>query len=98
MATSATVEIPGMSHLSHSKRLRDKIRLVRAPLDQVAEKLWTHPRLREIYPEFLFLNHSVIRCSVPLMKAGAEQCEKMLDREPIAAGMLAYLQIGRAHV
>lgn len=92
MATSATTEIPGMTHLSHSRRLRDKIRLVRAPLDQMAEKLWTHPRLREIYPEFLFLNHSVIRCSVPLMKAAADACEKMLDREPVAQGMLVYLR------
>jgi Iron-containing redox enzyme len=85
-------EVQNTNQLSHSRRLRDKIRLVRAPLDQMAERLWTHPRLREIYPEFLFLNHSVIRCSVPLMKAAAEACEKMLDREPVAEGMLAYLR------
>lgn len=72
--------------------MRDKIRLVRAPMDAVAEQLWGHPRLREIYPEFLFRNHSVIRSSVPLMKAAAEECEKMLGREPIAEGMLAYFQ------
>ena len=58
--------------LSHSRRLRDKIRLVRGPMDAVAEQLWTHPHLRDIYPKFLFQNHSVIRCSVPLMKAAAE--------------------------
>jgi len=81
-----------MNNLSHSRRLRDKIRLVRGPMDLVAEQLWSHPRLREIYPEFLFQNHSVIRCSVPLMKAAAERCEKMLDRDPIAEGMLAYLR------
>jgi hypothetical protein len=78
--------------LSHSRRLRDKIRLVRGPMDAVAEQLWTHPRLREIYPKFLFQNHSVIRCSVPLMKAAAEQCEKKLDADPIAEGMLAYFR------
>lgn len=81
-----------MSELTHSRRLRDKIRLVRGPLDEVAEQLWTHPRLREIYPEFLFRNHSVIRSSVPLMKAAAERCEKMLDSDPVAEGMLAYFQ------
>src|SRR5690349_19586803 len=78
--------------LSHSRRLRDKIRLVRGPMDAVAEQLWTHPRLREIYPKFLFQNHSVIRCSVPLMKAAAEQCEKKLETDPIAEGMLAYFR------
>jgi hypothetical protein len=81
-----------MTDISHSRRLRDKIRLVRRPLDETAEKLWGHPRLREIYPEFLFRNHSVIRSSVPLMKAAAEQCERMLDREPVAEGMLAYFR------
>jgi hypothetical protein len=81
-----------MNQLSHSRRLRDKIRLVRGPMDAIAEQLWSHPRLREIYPEFLFLNHSVIRSSVPLMKAAAEASEKMVDREPVAEGMLAYFR------
>lgn len=81
-----------MNNVSHSRRLRDKIRLVRGPMDDVAEKLWTHPQLREIYPEFLFRNHSVIRSSVPLMKAAAEACEKIVDTDPIAEGMLAYFR------
>jgi len=78
--------------LSHSRRLRQKIQLARADLDAAAQALWSHPRLREIYPEFLFRNHSVIRCSVPLMKAAAERCEKILDQDPIAPGMLEYLR------
>ena len=88
---AATVQ-PDITTLSHSRRLRGKIRLVRGQLDAVAEQLWSHPRLREIYPEFLFRNHSVIRCSVPLMKAAAERCEKMLADEPVAEGLLAYLR------
>ena len=81
-----------MNHVSHSRRLREKIRMARGELDAVATKLWTHPRLRDIYPEFLFRNHSVIRSSVPLMKAAAEQCNKMLNKDPIAPGMFAYLE------
>lgn len=79
-----------MTNVSHSRRLRDKIRLARGEMDAVAMTLWTHPRLREIYPEFLFRNHSVIRSSVPLMKAAAAECEKRLDTDPVAEGMLAY--------
>jgi hypothetical protein len=78
--------------LSHSRRLRGKIQIARAGLDAAAETLWTHPRLREIYPEFLFRNHAVIRCSVPLMKAAAERCEKLLDSDPVAPGMLEYFR------
>jgi len=92
MATGAPVATENANQLSHSKRLRNKIRLVRGPLDQMADRLWGHPNLREIYPEFLFQNHSVIRCSVPLMKAAAEASEKILDRDPIAEGMLAYFR------
>ena len=81
-----------MSTVRHSRRLRDKIRLARGRMDAAAETLWMHPRLREIYPEFLFRNHSVIRSSVPLMKAAAKASEKLLDSDPIAEGMLAYFQ------
>jgi hypothetical protein len=81
-----------MNQVSNSRRLRDKIRLMRGEMDAVAETLWSHPRLREIYPEFLFRNHAVIRCSVPLMKAAAEECEKRQDRDAIAPGMLAYFR------
>ena len=77
--------------MSNSRRLRNKIRLMRGEMDAVAETLWNHPRLREIYPEFLFRNHSVIRSSVPLMKAAAEECEKLLGQDPLAEGMLALL-------
>ena len=75
-----------MNNLSHSRRLRDKIQLARGEMDAAAKALWTHPRLREIYPEFLFRNHSVIRSSVPLMQAAAAACEKRLDSDPLAEG------------
>lgn len=61
-------------------------------MDAAAKTLWTHPRLRELYPEFLFRNHSVIRTSVPLMLAAAAACEKRLDSDPAAPGMLAYFK------
>ena len=81
-----------MNQLSNSRRLRTKISLARGEMDAIAEKLWSHPRLREIYPEFLFRNHSVIRSSVPLMKAAAEECEKRLGKDPLAERMLDYFR------
>jgi len=81
-----------MENLTHSRRLRDKIRVIRGEMDTAAKALWTHPRLREIYPEFLFRNHAVIRSSVPLMQAAAVACEKRLDSDPVAEGMLAYFR------
>ena len=80
-----------MNSTRHSRRLRDKIRVVRGSLDAAAIELWTHPRLSEIYPEFLFRNHSVIRASVPLMQAAAAACEPHVASDPLAAGIFSYL-------
>jgi hypothetical protein len=77
--------------MSHSRRLRDKIQLARGELDSLATALWTHPRLPEIYPEFLFRNHAVIRASVPLMEAAAASCSSSAASDPLAAGMFRYL-------
>jgi hypothetical protein len=79
-------------HVTHSARLRSKIRLARSCLDHAAEKLWTHPSLKDLYPEFLFHNHAVIRASVPLMRTASGRCRTHFAHDPIAAGLVAYLQ------
>jgi hypothetical protein len=76
--------------MTHSRRLREKIRLARPELDSVASALWTHPRLQQIYPEFLFRNHAVIRASVPLMEAAAAACHPLVGSDRLAEGMCRY--------
>jgi hypothetical protein len=80
-----------MNSASHSRRLRDKIRIAGSGLEAAATALWTHPRLSDIYPEFLFRNHAVIRASVPLMQAAATACEPHVTSDPLAAGIFTYL-------
>ena len=65
--------------------------MARGELDSAAFVLWTHPRLPEIYPEFLFRSHAIIRASVPLMQAAADECAKRIGSDPVAEPMLAYL-------
>jgi hypothetical protein len=77
--------------VTHSQRLRAKIQMARGELDSAAFALWTHPRLPEVYPEFLFRSHAIIRASVPLMQAAADECAKRLGSDPVAEPMLAYL-------
>lgn len=79
------------SGVSHSRRLREKINFARVSLDAAASALWSHPRLPELYPEFLFRNHAVIRASVPLMQAAAEACASRKSSDPLSAGMFEYL-------
>jgi hypothetical protein len=61
---SSTIEVRS----GHSAALRQKMALVRG---SVGERFWTHPDLKQIFPEFLFLSHCIIRASVPLMGTAA---------------------------
>jgi hypothetical protein len=80
-----------LSGVSHSRRLRDKIAFARMSLDAAAFSLWNHPRLPELYPEFLFRNHAVIRASVPLMQSAAEACQSRMSSDPLCADIFDYL-------
>ena len=80
-----------MSSLPHSQLLRGKIRLAEPRLSAVARTFWTHPRVAELYPEFLFLVHTMIRGSVPMMLAAAEEARRRPD-DPVAAPLAAYYE------
>jgi len=80
-----------MNRISHSRRLRDKIRFARGELDSAAAGLWTHRHLAQLYPEFLFRTHAVIRASVPLMESAAACCQTRMTTDPLAAAMFPYL-------
>jgi len=78
--------------LTKSELLRRKIRLVSPCTNENSPSLLTHPRLREFYPELLFILHCTSRASVPLMEA-ALRCSR--DRSPadaVAAGLAEYLE------
>ena len=60
--------------LSNSELLRTRIELFSAGLDQAAYEFWMHPEFITVYREYLFQSHSIIRASVPLMKATLECC------------------------
>ena len=46
---------------SPGRDLRRKLRLVIAPFADAGERLIAHPRVRDLYPEYLFTSHCVIR-------------------------------------
>src|SRR5262249_20075519 len=78
--------------MTNSARLRSKIGLARSTLDSVAETLWNHPELKIHYPEFLFLNHAVVRASVPLMQAALQSCRSRFSSDPLTPGLASYLE------
>jgi hypothetical protein len=77
---------------SASDRLRWKIHLVIPALVSAGNRLIGHPRVRELYPEYMFTSHCVIRASVPLMEAGRAEAEARAKTDPVSAALAAYLE------
>jgi Iron-containing redox enzyme len=73
-----------------SRRLRGRLELVLPALQATDRRLLGHPRLREIYPEYLVLTHGVIRASVPLMEAAFAACRLRPD-DGVAVLLAEYL-------
>jgi hypothetical protein len=75
-----------------SVRLRRKIALVIGPYAAACTTLVRHPRLRELWPEYLILQHQIIRATVPLTEAAAERARALPEDDPLAAQLVAYLE------
>ena len=50
-----------------------------------------HPRVRDLYPEYLVASHGIVRASVPLMEVARQRATSIAGEDPVAAGLAAYL-------
>jgi hypothetical protein len=72
-------------------RLRQKLALAIGPFRAACTSLVEHPRLTELWPEYLIAQHQIIRATVPLTKVAAERAKDRIDAEPVASELAAYL-------
>ncbi|MFZ0036051.1 MAG: iron-containing redox enzyme family protein [Candidatus Acidiferrales bacterium] len=79
-----------MNSLSHSKRLRAKIRLAEPYMLAASNDFWTHPKLAQMFPEFLFMMHSIIRSSVSLINAAAVSAQRRADSDIVSRKIVEY--------
>jgi hypothetical protein len=77
---------------TESERLRRKIELVLPELAAAGGRLFTHPRIEDFYPEYLFTSHCVVRASVPLMEAALGRARSMAGTDPVALRVAEYLE------
>jgi hypothetical protein len=77
--------------VSESRLLRNKIELVLPALLRAGRRLFDHPRITELYPEYLFMSHCIIRASVPLMER-ARHVAQTLPGDDVAAIVADYLE------
>lgn len=80
-----------MTRLGHADALRLKLRLAEPSVAAVTSAFWSHPDLPRLFPDFLFMVHSCIRASTPLMEAALAQSLLTAKTDPVARGLADYL-------
>jgi hypothetical protein len=86
--------------ITESRLLRDKLQLVLPALLGAGRRLFAHPRIPELYPEYLFMSHAVIRASVPLMEAACRRAQALRDdavADLVAEYFAAHIEEERGH-
>jgi hypothetical protein len=76
---------------THSRTLRTKMELLLPSLAGQLSRLFAHPKIADLYPEYLFTLHCATRASVPLMEAALHRSEYLADSDPVAAALVVYL-------
>jgi hypothetical protein len=80
---------PGLDS-GHAQALRRKTALFLPRLTAAGRALVDHPRVADLYPEYMIAMHGVIRASVPLMETAVTTARGM-EEDPVAAGLAGYL-------
>lgn len=75
-----------------SARLRAKLELALPTLLAAGRQFIEHPRVNELYPDYLRTSHWIIRASVPLMETALDRARATAAEDPVAAGLADYLE------
>ena len=81
-----------MASASASEALRWKIRWAAHLIEPSTEAFWQHPRLADMFPEFLIALYGSVRATVPLMRMAAEVARAAGDADSLCRGLSAYFQ------
>jgi hypothetical protein len=81
-----------MNAMNNSRRLRQRIEQMLPELTASTSAIFLHPRLSDIYVEFLITVHQMVRATVPLMRAALRRCQELEADDPVAAAMVPYFE------
>ena len=76
-----------------SARLRRKIGLVSGAFAEACYGVFRHPRLDEVWTDYLVTQHTILRATVPLMTAGRDEARARASTDRVAAGVADYLDV-----
>jgi hypothetical protein len=74
-----------------AERLRARLAPELPALASAAERIWTSPSVRELYPVWLGAMHGVARADVPLLHAARARAVELAPVDRLAARLVAYL-------
>jgi len=77
---------------THSERFCALIELASPPVKRVADEIANHPRLRELFPEYLVRFYWLIRNSVPVMEIALQRSRALASIDPVAAALAPYYE------
>ena len=66
------------------------MRLAEPCLLEVSDQFWRHAQLGQMFPEFLFMMHSIIRSSVSLLNAAAESAQERGESDAVSRQLVGY--------
>jgi hypothetical protein len=66
--------------------------LVEPAFAAVGQRFLDHPRIADVFTEYLVMFHCIIRTTVPLINAALGQARAMADADAVAAGVATYLE------
>jgi hypothetical protein len=74
------------------ERLRRKLESVLPELVGAGWRLARHPRVAELYPDYLVMCHGVVRATIPLMECTLAAADERAGDDPAAAMLADYLR------
>lgn len=77
--------------LGQRERLQLKMALLLPSLSQAGQRLFAHPRIADLYAEYLVTLHGIVRASVPLMEAACTRAAALSKDDPVSAELVPYL-------
>jgi hypothetical protein len=81
-----------MARASEGARLRRKLEAVVPEVGGASHKLVTHPRISDLYPEYLFTFHGIVRATIPLMETALRRARALADSDSVSAALAGYLE------
>jgi hypothetical protein len=57
----------------------------------MSRRFWDHPRLRDLFPEYLLTLYASMRATVPLLQSAATRARALAPADQVAAAMVPYL-------